>query len=91
LLYWAADGVIKRRSRIDGTVLPLVFTDDVFGMAVDGTWIYWTTSSAVQKAPVMGGPIQVIAQISGPAGIAIDDANVYWGGGNVCPAGHAPK
>ncbi|HET6282530.1 MAG TPA: hypothetical protein VFH73_16315 [Polyangia bacterium] len=91
-VYWTnRSGQAVMRAAKDGSTPPQLVAPalgDVFGIAVDDTWIFWRDAGAANQGRVMraaldGSHIQQLATTTGegPRFLAIDQSNVYWTSG----------
>lgn len=94
-VYWASGGAITQSELNDGTMvrtlIPSADTNDLFGIAVEGSHIYWlNNASGTEGAGSVGtatlngaGPAispnpNLITGANGPWGITADANYVYW-------------
>jgi hypothetical protein len=75
-------GTIQKMSTNGGAVTPVVGTNALRSLAVDGTAVYWNSGSymgTVQKVALGGGLPETLATATGyPTSLAIDGTSVYF-------------
>jgi hypothetical protein len=66
-------------SKQGGAPTSFVQTLNVYGLAIDSTYLYWTSPDAVTKVALAGGaPTQIASLVRPGVAITIDATNAYW-------------